>query len=101
MNGSAGLKSQFLLLLWSLLTIGENCRAAPAVSVQRLQTKQRAFTTASLREGVCIAVVPVNDCDILRIDQLSGEGDRYGRQLIREVATGGRRTYAATHTQAG
>lgn len=56
---------------------------------------------ASLRKGVCIAVVPVNDCDILCIDQLSGEWNQYRRQLIREAAMGRQHTRILTYTQVG
>lgn len=56
---------------------------------------------ASLKKGVCIAVVPVNDRDILCIDQLSGEWNQYRRQLIREAAMGRQHTRIVTYTQVG
>lgn len=55
----------------------------------------------SLKTGVCIAVVPLNDCDILRIDQLSGKWDQYRWQLIREAAVGRQHTAIVTYTQGG
>lgn len=37
--------------------------------------------------GIYLAVVLLNDCDILRIDQLSGKWDQY-RRLLTRAATG-------------
>ena len=56
---------------------------------------------ASLKEGICIAVVPLNDCDILCIDQLSGKRDQYRRQLITEAAMGRQHACIVTYTQLG
>lgn len=43
---------------------------------------------ASLKRGLCPAVVPHNDCDILSIEQLSRERDQYKGPAIREAALG-------------
>lgn len=54
---------------------------------------------ASFKTEVCIPVVPLNDCDILCIDQQGGKWDRYTRQLIREAAMGRQHTRIITYAQ--
>lgn len=70
---------------------------APVVRGQQTQTKPRVFIMVSLKRGLCPAVVPHNDCDILSIDQLSRERDQYKGPAIREAALGWGHPYTFTY----
>lgn len=63
--------------------------------------KAESLHYGCLEERPCIAVVHLNDCDILGIDQLSRKRDQYGQQLITEAAMADTHNHIVGYKQMG